>query len=231
MAVGGMVLVLAALAAGSAQAPIAFSRQALVANAEVDLGDIADLRAVPAALCGRAAKLPIALFAPGRAAISFSAGRAAERARALMPALAPWLDISDRRTVTVRRAVPPPAAGRTSACARVQAPVAALAFVTAADLAPSPCTASAGTVLRYDRATRSLRAARELRVGDTIEAPQAFALAELPPGTKLWIEARSGPVAVRRQVEVVQPASAGRALFVRAADGEVFTAPHPEPGK
>ena len=93
------------------------------------------------------------------------------------------------------------------------------------DVAPMPCPAAPVALsLRYDPTIRAMRAARDLSVGETLPAIPAFALPVIRPGDRLRLVAQVGAVTVERQVTALQAGQAGDPLFVRAADGAVFTA-------
>jgi flagella basal body P-ring formation protein FlgA len=69
-----------------------------------------------------------------------------------------------------------------------------------------------------------MRASRDLSVGETLPAIPAFALPAIRPGDRLRLVDRVGAVTVERQVTALQAGQAGEPLFVKAADGAVFTA-------
>lgn len=215
MSLGGVVLALGVLVA-----PV---RDIEVSAAHVLLGDVLDLSAVPAGLRVSAAALEIAAFRPGRDRMTFTTGEAAQRARALMPALAPWLADGPAQTVSVRRLkTPSPGA----ACAELTNILAAGALVTAQDLSPASCEGALEAALIYDGG--AVRAARSLRPGDRIAQAPASVLPSVRPGQKLLVHTRVGPVAIRREVEAVQAGRPGQPLFVRTAEGAVFSALLPE---
>jgi flagella basal body P-ring formation protein FlgA len=93
------------------------------------------------------------------------------------------------------------------------------------DVAPTPCSAAPVALsLRYDPTIRAMRTTRDLSVGETLPAIPAFALPAIRPGDRLRLVAQVGAVTVERQVTALQAGQAGAPLFVRAADGAVFTA-------
>ncbi|MEO8113195.1 MAG: hypothetical protein ABI655_02360 [Phenylobacterium sp.] len=212
----------------AAAAPIAFEREVEITGRSVQLGDVADVSRLPAGLRGRAAALPVTEFRPGQERLVLGSRRLAERARALMPALSPWLPAAIDSPIVVRlaadrRAQAAPA--RSGACVRVTHAVAAGATPTKADFVPSSCEASLPPgVFRYDPRARTLRATRDLEAGETLTAVPEFALAAVHPGQRLYVQAQVGPVFVEREVQAVQSARPGQHLFVRAEDGGLFTA-------
>lgn len=218
------------LLACSLAVSISYQRVAEVRRSEVAFGDVADVSRLPAALRDRAAALPI-VQVPASGHLVLTSGRLTERARALMPALAPFLPMGTQEKIVVRRAgnAPPPVlAGPTprDACMRVVQPVAEGSVLTRADLEPVGCEANAQpSAVRYDPEVRALRAERELEAGETLAAAPVFALAGVRAGQRLYVRAQVGPVVVEREVEAVQPGRTSGKVFVRASDGVVFSAP------
>ncbi|MFI4973088.1 MAG: hypothetical protein ACHP84_00955 [Caulobacterales bacterium] len=208
-----------------AMKPIVFAAQSQVSGPAVTLGAIADLSPLPLGLRGRAASLVIAL-APHRSDhFKISTRRAAARARALMPALGPWLTDQPDATVGVsvanRRKAP---SGFTETCFTVVSPVAAGSFAPIDDFGPAICaTAPVRRALRYDARSGAVRAGQDLQPGELVAAAPASLLAHVRPGERLTLAARVGPVKVERSVEALQPAVEARGLFVRAVDGQVFS--------
>ena len=226
---GAGYIVIIGLLAATADDPsaLAFVRNATVVCDEVALGDIADVTRLPPGLRERAAVLPVARLRAGQGHVVLAARRVAERARALMPALGPWLTDPTDLAVTVRRGGPTArGATATAACARLERPVAAGAVPAEQDLTPAACGAepSLDHTLRYDTRIGMVRAARDLKAGETVISPPAFALAQVTAGQRLHVRAQVGSVTVQRDVEAVRTARAGPRLFVRTADGAVFSA-------
>jgi len=219
-----MIGLLAATADGPS--PVAFVRDATVIRDQVALGDITDLAQLPSGLRERAAVLPVARLRPGQGQVVLAARRMAERARALMPALSPWLTDATDVAVTVRRSRSTAAAAATTACARLERPVAAGAVPGEQDLVPTACGAEPAPAhtLRYDTRLGMVRAARDLKAGETVISPPTFALAQVTAGQRLHVRAQVGSVTIQRDVEAVRTARAGPRLFVRTADGAVFSA-------
>jgi hypothetical protein len=227
----GAAALIAMLAATSAQAgPVVFASRVQLSSPRVTLGDIADLSGLPATLSNSAAALELTTVPPGRQEIVLSVQRSAERARALMPALQPWLaDVSpgDIDAQVVRPAGLPAASARS--CLVVEVALAAGAVATADDFLPDVCNAPPlRGAFRFDAASGTVRAARDLSVGDRVSMVPRADLASVLPGDRLSVTAWVGDVQVTRRVEVVQPAAAGRGVFVRTADNAVFAEPAPE---
>jgi hypothetical protein len=87
-------------------------------------------------------------------------------------------------------------------------------------VAPATAVCRAGG-FRYDRAAGAVRALRPLWTGALVRRPPEFALARIRPGETLSLQTQVGPVIVQRDVAVVRPAHAGRAV-VTTSGGEVL---------
>lgn len=224
-----IILAVGVLAAAQA-APLAFRPQVEVSGPVVTLRDVADLSRLPSVLKDRASGLEIARLAPG-ARRTVTAAAVVDRARVLMPALAPWLNGgADQPVMLHRAAVEPRSSAPPTNCIRALHAVTAGAIPTGEDVAPSPCTAPQPAAFRFDPAARTVRAIRDLADGDVAPAPR-FALASVRPGQRLFLKTQAGPVTVDREVEAVQAARAGQSVFVRAAGGEMFAVQVAEVGR
>ena len=98
-----------------------------------------------------------------------------------------------------------------------------------ADFIAASCAGAAtDRPLRYDPSMRAVRALRELRAGETLPAISSSDLSNVRLGQRLFVSVTTGPVRVAREVQAIQPSTSARPLFVRAADGSIFSAPSPE---
>lgn len=113
-------------------------------------------------------------------------------------------------------------------CLRVVRPVASGETVVLADVSPTSCEDGVERAFRIDPRWRTLTAVRDLQPGEVLSGAPSSTLAAVRPGDRLFLSIRVGPVTVEREVEAVQAARAGEAVFVRGADGRVFQAPAPE---
>ena len=202
-------------------------RDLTVIGPGVALGQVVDVSVLPPSIRGRASALTVAAFRPGQDRLTFRSRQLAARAEALMPALRPWLETLADGRITVRRAPPVSASATPPDCARMARPVAAGSILTNADLTTAPCgKAMEGPTVafRYDHRAQVLRAVRGLRIDETIAAPPPALLADIAPGQHLVLHAKIGPVAILREVEAVQAGRLGQAIFVKTADGAVFSA-------
>ncbi len=114
----------------------------------------------------------------------------------------------------------------TALCATALAPIAAGEALTALNMITAPCPASApaSASVRYDRNNRIARASAPIAAGDELGrfmTPAAPLTVE--DGQPLTLLVQMGPALIERSVEALQP-STGGAVFVRDADGAVFSA-------
>ena len=126
-------------------------------------------------------------------------------------------------------APPPGSVSGKGECMRVERALAADEFAGTQDLTIVFCDAEmAKPGFRYDPVSRLVRASRDLEPGELVSAVSAELLAGVRPGQRIILSTRIGAVTVNRQVEAVMAAPAGRPVFVRAEDGEIFSIPYPE---
>src|SRR5580658_9654320 len=86
----GLAFVVAFLGANAVAEGIPFRPAVILSRPQVTLGDVANLSLLPPALRPKASSLIVGWLDRGAEA-RFSANEVAARARALMPALGPWL--------------------------------------------------------------------------------------------------------------------------------------------
>ena len=117
-----------------------------------------------------------------------------------------------------------PSAQAANFCMRAVHPLSAGAVPATGDLVVAECGATRPElVVRYDRDMRATRLARAVAADEVVAAIPAAMIADIVPGQKLYVAVKIGPVVVQREVEALQPANLGQKLFVRAADGQVFS--------
>jgi len=230
VATSALILAVALLAAPHGDAgTLNISASVKVEHTAVLLGDIVDVSPLPPALRMRAAALPVAVFKPGQQHMAFTSRQLFERARALMPALTPWLSEESATPVSVSLVPPsPPVATKprpaTRQCMRVERALNSGDTPVSSDLAPAPCgDAVTATAFRYDAVARIQKASRDLRSGEVIAAVPSFTLANVAPGQRVSLRSRIGPVLIEREVVALQSAGPGQSIFVQGPDGEVFS--------
>jgi hypothetical protein len=206
----------------------AYRDQATVSGDAVRLGDVADLSALPAGLRGPAQSLTIAWFRPGQTEMIVRPERLAEKARSLMPALASRLPAGVTDPIRVRRSSEAPSSVPARTCLTARRDMSAGETPRRDDFETAPCGRDpVPPALRYDPALASARLTRDLRAGDSIATPPAFALAGVQAGQSMVLTIRVGPVTVERQVVAVRASGPGRPVFVQGDDRQVFSAPAP----
>jgi hypothetical protein len=223
----GALLISLSLGATAQAAPLTFVCHADLAGADVRLSDVADTARLPEPLRAAAGALVLTTLPRGVDHALLASARLSERARALMPALRPWLPDPAGGLVAVDRRAAAEAAPAVR-CLTALADIPAGAILRAEDFASSACDHPRTDAFRFLRQDSVIQAARYLARGDETPAVPRAAFAAEAPGQTLYVSAQVGPVTVARAVTAVQPAPAGRGLFVRAGDGSVFAAPAPE---
>ena len=109
-------------------------------------------------------------------------------------------------------------------CMRATRALVVGAVPSAQDLVAADCgNAKPAPAVRYDAAMRTVRLTRALQADDIVAFVPAAMMASITPGQKLYVSVQVSPVIVQREVEALQPANPGQKLFVRAADGKVFS--------
>jgi hypothetical protein len=229
IAVGLLLGTLLTAPSGAGQGTIVLRAEAAVSGRTVVFGQVADLSALPPALRTRAETLEVARLPAGRTKVTLDGDRIAERARAQLPALGPWMSAALTGTITLYASpAAPPAlsSGGGERCARVQQAVQDGEFLLSADLAPAACDDTLiRAAVRLDPAAGAVQARRDLAIGDLILAPPPASLARARPGQALRLSTVVGPVAVEREVVLARPVRAGSPAFVKGGDGPVFVAP------
>ncbi len=221
------------LATATADGAVAFRADARVASRDVRLGEVADLSGLPPEIRARAADLQLLKLAAGAREVRISQRLLSERARAQMPLLARYMPASPVGQVTIRLDAAGDEAKRQALapgepCMVVLNQIAAGVAPRAEDLQTVPCgEIRPARAFGFDPTARVARALRALPPGETVAAIAPSSLTAVRPGDAYVVTARSGPVVVQRQVVALQAAKPGKSMFVKGADGQVFTAPAP----
>ena len=226
----GAFLAIGLVAWTSPPPPVQLRPDVQTPRRQIELGDVVDISRLPQDLQSSAASLTLAVMPSGEIQTSFAASRLVERARALLPALGPWLSTAGAATVVVRLKTvaplfqKPTIVPNSTSCVRLVAPIAAGSIANTGDFAPTSCGgAESPAAWEYDVSAHAARATRNLEAGQIVASAPRFAIPDVRPGEKLYAQARVGPVVVEREVEAVQSAALGHRLFVRAADNQVFS--------
>jgi hypothetical protein len=86
---------------------ISFAPEAVVRDDTLYLGDVVDMGTLPADLRDRSATLPLMKLPKGSDPLTLRTADIASRARALMPALAPWFQKTNGIVLVLRRKADP----------------------------------------------------------------------------------------------------------------------------
>jgi len=110
-------------------------------------------------------------------------------------------------------------------CLRVLTPLDANAIPRSESFEMAMCPAGHmdRTVFRYDRALGLTRATRAIAAAEVVPAYLEFGEEIVVPGQLLRLRVASGAVRVQREVKALQRARSGQRLFVKSADGEIFS--------
>jgi flagella basal body P-ring formation protein FlgA len=112
-----------------------------------------------------------------------------------------------------------------SACLRVLTPIAEGRVPDSADFQPVLCPPHRpAPAFRYDTVTHATRATRPLAQNEVVPVFSEFGAKLVLPGQMLQLVTQSGAVRIIRQVEAMQAARSGERLFVKASDGQIFSA-------
>ena len=228
MRVVGGILATLTWAAFAHATPLAFVTDARVGTSDVRLADVAETADLPQTLRAEARALTLTTLPRGAVRQVYSVRRLAERARALMPALGPWLaDAGDGQvTVVVDRS--PSRDTPQASCLSVVAPLAVGSIPRASDFVPTVCAHPVAGAFRFRRQDGVAEVTRDLKIGDETRSVPLADLAHILPGQPLYVSAQVGSVRVERAVTAVQPAASSRAVFVRSEEGAGFPAPPAE---
>ena len=116
------------------------------------------------------------------------------------------------------------AAGDTG-CVRTVRAITAGSSPAPGDFAPAlACRRSAHPNFRYDAVSGAAVATRDLAVGELLPSVAAAVQVVARKGQDLRLRERIGTVTVERGVTAAQAGRAGQRIFVRTADGAVFSA-------
>ncbi|MDF3836835.1 hypothetical protein P3W85_28365 [Cupriavidus basilensis] len=222
-----------------AQAQVTLWDRVEVRGAEITLGQMADLSALPEAL--RLAAAPVIVARMGNRAETLRVPKAeiAEHVRLAVPAMRDRIVESGTPEVSVSRiggredrasmAVHSPA-DVTRQCVELVHALSAGEAVGVADVAPVACQADpAPGALYYDALHRVARARRDMLAGERVVSPWIATLAAYKRGETKEVAVKAGPVVVSRHATALQDVPRGVPLFMATAEGHALVA-RPERG-
>lgn len=110
-------------------------------------------------------------------------------------------------------------------CVRILRPIAAGVSPVSSDFEPAPaCPSAASAGFRYDTASGAAVARRDLAAGELLRPLAASLQVTARKGQDLQLRERVGGVTVARGVTAAQSGRSGQRIFVRTAEGAVFSA-------
>lgn len=221
MTVGGVIIMLALASLPGEGRPLAVKPMVRVAAAELRVRDLVEAPA--GGLPARIGAMIVARLPQGASEIELSSTDVAALVRRRVPGMRVLAPLEGRvRVVSSGRVAPLRARG---ACFATVVAVQAGAALSAADVRETECLAGRAAVkLRYDRAGVACAAA-PLAAGAYLGRLAPLAERAIGKGMPLVLRSASGPVTIERPVTAVQPGRSGAKLFVRDANGQVFSAP------
>ncbi|MEP9403170.1 hypothetical protein [Sphingomonas sp. VNH70] len=188
-----------------------------VERREVTLGDLVR-RADGGRIAGRAAGLVVLRLAAGRQVTRLDAATV----RALVRRRQPSLAVRGAGSVAITLHAPVVGA---QGCWTARRTLAAGEVVTTGDVVSASCDGAPVDAIGHDGGDRAARARTALAAGAPLGRFVPAPRDRVAAGTALTLRAAYGPVAVERVVTTLQPARAGRRVFVRDAGGQVLSAP------
>lgn len=211
-------LVMAAAACIVSSAPVI-----TISDDELTLADVVSLDCIAEDRRQTLAQLPIATLNAG--AVELTRAGLASLVHRRLPALDVETGDGDAIVRVTRRA---PSPQRT--CYVATAPFAAGEAIGPGALERAPCPdSSTSASVRYDRDHGVMRARANIAPGDNLGPLMAAPVLRAERGETLSLRVAEGPVVIERPVEALQP-STGDAIFVKDAEGHVFSAPLVEAG-
>lgn len=193
---------------------------------EIRVGDVVDLACVTGHDRATIAGLVIAEIPAAATTTELSRAALKSLARRRVPGLFFTPDPDDAQLVTLHGPAEKQKSGEAPTCARTRAPISAGAIITSALVEPVPCDADepTGPQVYYDRLHGVPRAIANLPAGAGL-GRIAVPAGAYDAGETLRLAITTGAVRIEREVEAVQPAIAGKDIFLRDANGVVFASP------
>lgn len=111
----------------------------------------------------------------------------------------------------------------TATCFAAARPLPPATPVTQADVVPADCTAGDRGAVRFDPASRAVLTDHAVAKGDYLGRLGPLPEAAVARGEPVVLRSRVGSVVIERAVTALQSARMGQRVFVRDADGRVFS--------
>ncbi len=184
--------------------------------------DVADLSCLATAERPRVAPLIVAQVRPGET-ISMRRDALAGLVRRRVPLLTIE---GDAQTISVSA---PVRESPTARCAFAVRNLPAASVLAEADVTRAPCeSARQESHTSYDRRSGLLRTTDDVESGDNLGSLAPLPTHVVQTSDPLSLTASVGVARIERRVEAMQDARSGERLFVRDADGRVFSIPLPD---
>lgn len=214
-------ILLAALQSAPISVEIAADAEVTVARRDITLADIARLHGGRRAERLRMGSRVIATLPPGRSLVRLDRRALRDLARRRTGGLS--IAGADTGVVTIRYQGPP-SGPVLATCWEAATPIAAGAAIQPADLAPTDCSSEAALApLRYERVSGLVRAAADIAPGAKLGRLELGAAPAVESGAAMTLTSSVGPVSISRPVQALQAGRSGRRIFVRDADGSIFS--------
>jgi hypothetical protein len=185
----------------------------------VRVGDLIELDCVPPSARTRLGA-QVLLDARERTTVTLSRAGLATLARRR----APMLRFSTDQQGEIQLRFSTGRSDTTRACLHARGAIASGAALDRSMVALAPCPPSEDTApIRYDATTGQSHAITDIPSGaplGPVLVPQSRAT---QAGDSLTLQVRAGPVTITRPVEALQSAQSGERVFVRDAEGQVFS--------
>ena len=214
--------------------PLTFVAAVELTSSDIRLRDVTDLSSLPKALRTRAQDIIVGRVRKNFDTETLGTQLVAERARAQLPALSPWLpslwSVTPKAAISVTyvgvRAPDLSNPARRETCMRILNGQSAGSSIAASDVEPAPCV-DARVAFVYDATLGLARARRDISPGEIVPGLAEFAMASVTRGQVVWIKTQVGPVVIERQVRSLRPARADDSVLVAAQAGRAFQVPAP----
>ena len=194
-------------------------------NREIHVGDVVDLQCLGASDQATIGSLVIAELPASATTLSLSRAALKSLARRRVPGLEFASDPGDADLIAFQVHASAPGAPAAT-CFHTTRTIASGAIVSSQVVATGPCDDTVLTrgQVYYDKTYGVPRAATDLPIGTNL-GRLSIPRSAFDAGDRLTLAIAIGPVRIEREVEALQPATAGSDIFVRDYEGAVFTSP------
>lgn len=208
----------------------------LVEAARIDAPDgrltLADVIAADCPALAQTGDLVVAALPRGTNTVLVSRVALVSLVRRRAPGLAIALPVNGSKDEVELRRTEQRDLGAGPSCFELTHAVAPQAALTGRDVTMTPCTtARTPLALAYDNRHAIVRAAEASDAGHYLGPLVDLPADLIEQGEALQLRVAAGPVTIARDIVAVQSAHTGETLFVRDADGHIFSAPSTDIGE